>query len=68
MLDCAAQAKIIEKAGAWYSFRGERIGQGRENVKDYLAEHPEMLKEIETLLKDEYIPENMKNDDDGVMM
>jgi len=68
VLDCAAQAKIIEKAGAWYSFRGERIGQGRENVKNYLAEHPEMLKEIETLLKDEYIPENMKNDDDGVMM
>ncbi len=68
VLDCAAQAKIIEKAGAWYSFRGERIGQGRENVKNYLAEHPEMLKEIETLLKDEYIPENMKNDEDGVMM
>ncbi|GAB1475319.1 recombinase RecA [Bacillota bacterium] len=67
VLDCAAQANIIDKAGAWYSFRGERIGQGRENVKKYLSEHPEVLAELEILLKKEYIPENVKIDEDGVI-
>jgi recombination protein RecA len=68
MLDCAVEAKIVEKAGAWYSFNGERIGQGRENVKNYLREHPEMLQEIETLLKQELIPNNIKVDEDGVIV
>src|SRR5690554_6897221 len=39
VLDCAVEAKIIDKAGSWYSFNGERIGQGRENVKKYLKEN-----------------------------
>ncbi len=68
MLDCAVQAKIVDKAGAWYSFRGDRIGQGRENVKNYLSEHQDMLNEIENLLKSEYIPENIKADEDGVII
>ncbi len=67
VLDCAAEAKIVEKAGAWYSFQGERIGQGRENVKNYLKEHPQMLQEIETLLKKDLISANMKVDEDGVI-
>ena len=53
VLDCAAEAKIIEKAGSWYSFEGERIGQGRENVKAYLKEHPEVMDKIEGLLLDQ---------------
>jgi recombination protein RecA len=56
VLDCAAEAKIVEKAGAWYSFKGERIGQGRENVKKYLAEHQEMMDEIERLLMESILP------------
>lgn len=68
VLDCAAEAKIVEKAGSWYSFQGERIGQGRENVKNYLKEHPEMLQEIETLLKKDLISANMKVDEDGVIV
>lgn len=67
VLDCAVEAKIVEKAGAWYSFKGERIGQGRENVKNYLKEHPEMLQEIETLLKKDLISNGMKVDEDGVI-
>lgn len=67
VLDCAVEAKIVEKAGAWYSFKGERIGQGRENVKNYLKEHPEMLQEIETLLKKDLISNDMKVDEDGVI-
>ena len=40
VLDCAAEADILEKSGSWYSYNGERIGQGRENVKQYIDEHP----------------------------
>ncbi len=52
VLDCAVDAKIIEKAGSWYSFEGSRIGQGRENVKKYLEENPEILDRVEGLLLD----------------
>ncbi len=47
LLDCAVNESILEKAGSWYSYEGERIGQGRENVKVYLEEHDNMAKEIE---------------------
>ena len=52
VLDCAVDARIIEKAGSWYSFNGDRIGQGRENVKDYLANNPDVLATIEKMLLD----------------
>src|SRR6476469_7930787 len=47
LVDLASQENILEKSGAWYSFKGERIGQGRENAKDYLREHPEVYRERE---------------------
>ncbi|MCG2749582.1 MAG: recombinase RecA [Desulfobulbaceae bacterium] len=47
ILDLAANLNIIEKSGAWYSYSNERIGQGRENAKEYLKEHPEMMAEID---------------------
>jgi len=47
ILDMAADLNIISKSGAWYSYGEDRLGQGRENVKEYLKEHPEMTKEIE---------------------
>ncbi len=47
LLDLAAEHGIVEKSGSWFSFQGERIGQGRENAKDYLREHPEVLRDIE---------------------
>lgn len=46
ILDCAADAKIVSKAGSWYSYQGERMGQGRENVKLYFESHPEVLDEL----------------------
>lgn len=52
VLDCGVQEKIIDKAGAWYSYDGNRIGQGRENVKQYLKENPAMILEIENKVKD----------------
>lgn len=51
LLDCAVEDKIVDKAGAWYSYKGERIGQGRENVKAYLAEHKDIMDSIEVALK-----------------
>ena len=47
ILDMAVNLDIVEKAGSWFSYNGERIGQGRENVKKYLKENPDTMKEIE---------------------
>ena len=54
LLDMASEQGIIEKSGAWFGFKGERIGQGRENAKDYLKEHPEMMKAIELLVLEKH--------------
>lgn len=72
VLDTAVEAKIVDKAGSWYSYNGERIGQGRENVKDYLQCHEEMLEEIRKKVMDQFKPEStdddIKVDEDGVVI
>ena len=50
VIDLAVEANIIEKSGAWFSFQGERIGQGRENARNFLDQHPAMLDKIEALV------------------
>ena len=52
LLDCAVDAGVIEKAGSWYSYEGDRIGQGRENVKTFLEENPDVMDSIEGKLRD----------------
>ena len=52
ILDCAVDGGLIEKAGSWYSYKGDRIGQGRENVKSYLETNPQVMDEIQTQLLD----------------
>jgi recombination protein RecA len=54
LLDLAATDNIIEKSGTWFSFGGERIGQGREQAKAFLREHPEVLQQIEGRLLEKY--------------
>jgi recombination protein RecA len=54
LLDLATEANIVDKSGAWYSYEGERIGQGRENVRDFLREHPETFDSIEAKLLAHY--------------
>jgi recombination protein RecA len=54
LLDLAAQENIVEKSGAWFSFGGERIGQGREQAKQFLKEHPEALQQIEGKLLEKF--------------
>ena len=52
ILDIAAATGIIQKGGAWYSYEEERIGQGRENAKQFLKEHPEILAKVEEEVRD----------------
>ncbi|HJJ11391.1 MAG TPA: recombinase RecA [Clostridiaceae bacterium] len=54
ILDLAVNLDIVEKSGSWFSYDGTRIGQGRENVKKYLEENPEMMKEIEEKVRANY--------------
>ncbi|MEY8445793.1 recombinase RecA [Enterococcus ratti] len=54
LLDMAVEKDIVDKSGAWYSYKEERIGQGRENAKIYMANHPEMMAEISTLVRAAY--------------
>ena len=78
ILDCAVSAGLIDKSGSWFSYKGERIGQGRENVKNYLDERPELMDTLEKEIKIKYIPkkddtlvddsEDIKVDEDGVII
>ena len=54
ILDLATNLDIVNKAGAWYAYQGEKIGQGRENAKIYLTEHPELCDAIEALIREHY--------------
>ena len=51
IIDLAVENNIIDKSGAWYAYLGEKIGQGRENVKNFMAEHPEIMAEVEEKVK-----------------
>ena len=54
ILDLAANVDIVNKSGAWYAYNGDKIGQGRENAKQFLAEHPEIAEEIEQRVREHY--------------
>ena len=52
IIDLGVAHKLVDKAGAWYSYKGERIGQGKDNVREYLREHTEMAREIENRVRE----------------
>lgn len=54
LLDLAADANIIVKSGAWYAYKGQKIGQGRENAKQYLLDNPEVYTEVEKIVREHY--------------
>ena len=54
ILDLATKVDIVNKSGAWYAYKGDKIGQGRENAKSYLHERPEVLSEIEARVREHY--------------
>jgi recombination protein RecA len=51
IIDMGVEAEIVEKSGAWYSYNGDRIGQGKDNVREFLKENPEIAKEIEAKIR-----------------
>lgn len=63
ILDLASSMDIIEKSGTWYSYKGERLGQGKENVKAFLKEHPEISDEVEKIIRDTLAAEPEKFED-----
>ncbi|HAB7885424.1 TPA_asm: DNA recombination/repair protein RecA, partial [Listeria monocytogenes] len=54
LVDMAAEVDVINKSGSWYSYKEERIGQGRENAKQYLKEHTDIRDEISKRVREEY--------------
>ena len=67
ILDLAANVGIVVKSGAWYSYNGNKIGQGRENTKQYLASHPEVLAELDRKVRIYYglISDDETQDSEG---
>jgi recombination protein RecA len=57
IIDIGSAQNIIEKSGAWYSYKGERIGQGKENARVFLKEHPEIARDIEAQIRGRLLPE-----------
>ena len=58
LIDMGVDAKLVEKAGAWYSYDGERIGQGKENARQYLKENPAAAQKLEAALREKFVPED----------
>jgi len=56
IIDLGVRENIVEKSGSWYSYGGDRIGQGKENVREYLIAHPDMAAEIETKIRERLLP------------
>jgi recombination protein RecA len=54
IIDIATDLNILEKSGAWYAYNGEKIGQGRENVKEYLKENRDLFDELTKKVRDHY--------------
>jgi recombination protein RecA len=59
IIDLGAQHNIIEKSGSWYSYKGDRIGQGKDNVRQFLVEHPEIAADIERQLRELLLPKKV---------
>jgi recombination protein RecA len=57
LIDMGVDAKLIDKSGAWYSCGGDRIGQGKENARQFLKDNPKLATEIESKLRELYVPQ-----------
>ncbi|MNW18695.1 recombinase A [compost metagenome] len=56
-------AKLVEKSGAWYSAYDERIGQGKENARQYLKDNPEIAKRLEAALREKFVATDARRDE-----
>jgi recombination protein RecA len=66
LIDMGVQANLVEKSGAWYSYNGTRIGQGKDNVRTYLKENPDMAAEIEAKIREELLPKKVTITEDNL--
>lgn len=64
ILDLAAGIDVIKKSGAWYAYEGEKIGQGRENAKQFLESHPEIMDEVEKKVREHYVLDGAEGEKD----
>lgn len=65
ILDLATNINLVNKSGAWYAYSGNKIGQGRENAKNYLTEHPDVMEELEAKVRAHYHIDGSAAEDDG---
>ncbi len=57
LIQLGVEAKVLEKSGAWYAYQGERLGQGKQKVKEYLIQNPEIANTIEQAIRQHYLPQ-----------
>jgi recombination protein RecA len=57
LIEIGVLHNLVEKSGSWYSYKGERIGQGKDNARTFLQQHPEIAKDIEGQIRTKLIPE-----------
>ncbi len=67
IIELGVSQGIMEKTGAWYSYKGDRLGQGKDNVRTYLKEHPEISREIEARIRETALPQVVGTDADNEM-
>jgi recombination protein RecA len=61
IIDLGVKQDIVDKAGAWYSYNGDRIGQGKDNVRNFLKENPDVAQEIEGRIREALLPKQAEN-------
>ena len=66
VIDLGVKLELIDKAGAWYSYKDDRIGQGKENVRNFLKENPEIAAEIEKNIREQLLPKITAEDVDAL--
>ena len=64
LIDMGVDAKLVEKSGAWYSYDGERVGQGKENARQYLKENPAVAVKLEAALREQFVPQEAPRGED----
>jgi len=64
LIEMGVDAKLVEKSGAWYSYGGERIGQGKENARNWLREHPQAAQKLEADLREKFQPAEASRDEE----
>ena len=62
------ESEIINKSGSWYSYEGNKIGQGRENLKEYLANNPNLMNEIEMKIREKFKKGDIESEVEGILV